>query len=438
MIKLDLMIATRYLNTKHKDGFISVINIFAALGIALGVATLIIVMSVMNGYEKELIGKILGFKGHIAIISMNDEISDYTAINQKIKNNIQQIKFTAPVVNGQGMLSSNGRVSGVMVKGMIIDDLLNKPEFAQSLYLGYNNELHNQNDVNGLRQFFTQGNPILLGVELAKTLHVSVGEEVKLIAPNTSSTIMGAAPRIKTFVVAGTFDTGMYEYNAGMAYIPLRWGQIFFNTNNKVNEIEISLYNLNDIEKTQKILTQVLAEFSNPTNSQDNNDLIIVDWKQTNQSLASVLKVEQNVMFIILSLIIMIAAFNIISSLVILVKDKSKSIAILRTMGKTKSSIARIFIFCGFAIGMIGTIFGSTIGIVFALNINSIKNWLESLIGVKMFDPMIYFLTTMPADLSYQQVAVVVTISLSLSLLATIYPALKISRMSASQILRHE
>ena len=437
MTRLEFTIAMRYLSTKHKDGFISIINVFASLGITLGVATLIIVMSVMNGYEKELIGKILGFKGHMAVVSINDEIKNYDDITKKLQDKVSQIKFAAPVVNGQGMLSNGARVSGVMIKGMTIDDLLDKPGFAGSLYLGIDDEIsRGDSQFYTLRQLFAQSNPILLGVELAKTLQVSVGAEVKLIAPSTSSTIMGLTPKIKTFVLAGTFDTGMYEYNAGMAYIPLRWGQVFFNTHSRVSEIEIALYDLDDIESAQAAVYKVLA--SGSEHNHDNSDLVVVDWKQTNQSLASVLKVEQNVMFIILSLIIMIAAFNIISSLVILVKDKSKSIAILRTMGTTKSSIARVFILCGFTIGMVGTICGSTIGIVFALNINAIKNWLEGLMGIKMFDPMIYFLTTMPADLAWEQVFSIIAMSLFLSLLATIYPALKISRMSPTRVLRHE
>ncbi len=409
----ELFIALRYLFTKKKERFISIINIFALSGIALGVATLIIVMSVMNGYESELIKRIVGIKGHLTITGISNSISDYDKLGRSLKE-LEGVTFMAPVVEGQAMVTSNNQVSGAIIRGMNGDDLSNKPIMKNALVFGSWDD-------------FSLNKGVIVGSVLANQLGINVGEQIKIIAPNTNSTIIGSVPRMKTFDVVGIFDVGMYEYNASTIFMPINLAQLLFQNYFEISYFELMVSRLKELSEIKELLITNLG-----------SGFVVTDWEMANEAFIQGLRIERNVMFLILSLIIIIAAFNIISSLMVLVKDKSKGIAILRTIGASRASVVKIFVIYGFLIGFIGTVIGSVLGVLFTLNIESIRKFLEKITGVTIFDPVIYFLTSLPAELGMLQVSYIIVMSLILSFIATIYPAFKIATISPIETLRNE
>ena len=413
MIKnFEWKIAKRYIG--YNNHFISLISYLATIGIALGVMVLIIVMSVMNGYEVELIKKILGINGHISISTYNNKISNYNNYIDKIKSN-QNVKFIAPIVTGQALAEGNHNSTGVLVRGMEFQSLNQKPIMKDAFIL--------KND-----QANFQLNEIYVGNALAKNLRLHLGDKVRLIVPKFDNTILGTMPKIKTFYVAGIFDVGMYEYNASTVFIPIKTAQLLFDLNNSITEIEVIIDNIKNIKKVKESIFKSIVDQS----------ILITDWGAANQSLISALRVERNTMFIILIFIIMIAAFNIISGLTMLVKEKYKSIAILRAIGMSRISIIKIFVLAGAFLGFIGILTGSVLGIVFVINIDSIKGVLESLTGATLFDPMIYFLTSLPSEPDFNEIISIVFITMIISLFATIYPAWKAANMLPSEALRYE
>ncbi len=411
--KFELMIALRYLRAKRKESFISIVSWFSLIGIALGVATLIIVMSVMNGYHVELLNRILGINGHVAVNQVKGNIVDYAQRAEQISK-IPNVTYVAPLIQTQAMAIANNHSVGVMVRGMTAENLENKPVMKESL------------DLVSLGQF-KNNDGIYLGKTLARLLDVGIGDTVKLLTPETTTTLIGSIPRMKTYKVIGTFDVGMYEYNATTIFMPLEEAQLFFKLGSSVTDIEILV---NDPENMDSIKQELVKLFP--------NDIRLLDWGMANATLFNALAVERNVMFLILTLIILVAAFNIISSLIMLVKDKATNIAILRTIGASKGSIIRIFVMCGSMIGVIGTMFGGILGVAFAMNIEKIREFLQSMTGITLFDPVIYFLTKLPSNLEFSSVITVCLVSLIFSLLATIYPAWRASKLTPAEVLRYE
>lgn len=405
-------VAFRYLRARRKEGFISVIAGFSLLGIALGVATLIIVMSVMNGFRAELLNRILGVNGHITVYANGGEITGYDDLATRLAS-IDRVTRAHPQVQGQVMVTNRGEASGAVVRGMARADLLER-------------ELLADNVTAGRAEAFGQ-NGALVGRRLAMKLGLSVGDQITLVSPRGNSTVMGTVPRVKSFPIAGLFEVGMYEYDSSFVYLPLDRAQQFFRTGEGVNAIEMFVQNPDDVDRVRATIDEMLG-----------SGYRTVDWQRANASFFNAIQVERNVMFLILTLIIVVAAFNIISGQIMLVKDKGPDIAILRTMGATRGMIMRIFLISGAAIGVIGTAVGFALGLAFAQNIETIRAWLENLTGTELFAAEIYFLSNLPSKVDPAEVATVVAMSLALSLLATLYPSWRAARLDPVEALRYE
>lgn len=408
----ERLVAWRYLRSKKAEGFVSVIAGFSFAGIMLGVATLIIVMSVMNGFRAELFSRILGINGHMHVYAASGPLYDYDYIRSRIEP-VAGVSDVTPIIESQGLVSKNGVSMGVMVRGIGWKDFANKPLMRDSI-------------VGGNLENFT-GNQIAIGRVLADKMRLSIGDDLILTSPQVKATPFGSMPRQRKYQIALIFDVGMYEYNSGFIFMPLQAAQTFFQFNDAVTELEVFVsapQSLNEIRRSVELTLKGQAN--------------VYDWRDTNSSFVNALEVERNVMFLILTLIILVAAFNIISSMIMLVKDKGPDIAIMRTMGASRRNMMKIFMLTGASIGMIGTIVGAVAGITFALNIEAIRQWLESLSGTELFAAEIYFLSKLPAVIDWQEVAAVIIMAFTLSILATIYPAWRASRLDPVEALRYE
>lgn len=414
----EFFIAFRYLKSKRKEKFISITALFSFIGIMLGVAVLIVVMSVLNGFRTELINKILGVNSHITIYPKNEDKIFYKKIINSLQT-IENIKTIVPVIENQVMISNGEMAVGGLVKAVQFKDFQTKSEIFEKV-----------NFIDDKNFNFDESNGVILGLYLANMLDVGLDDNIKIISPEINTTIIGAIPKMKTYKVVGLFQSGLYEYDSNVAFLPLKMGQIQFNQRNMVSSIEIELKNNNVINQTIYDINEILQSL--------NINYSIIDWKNANSSLISALEIERNVMFLILFLIILIASFNIISSLIMLVMDKNKQIALLKTIGVSSNSILRIFFICGSFIGCVGTIFGVILGVIFAYNIETIRQFLENIFHRNLFDPSVYFLTQMPSEIKFQDILIVVIISLLLSFLATIYPALKASKTDPIEVLKYE
>lgn len=410
----ERIVARRYLGSKRKEGFISVIAGFSFLGIMLGVATLIIVMSVMNGFREELVGRILGINGHINVYSNIGSLYPYDNLIKELEETDNVISASV-MIEGQALLTVNGIANGAMVRGIKPEDLSKKPLLATSIKKKIDD-----------KDFFS-GNRVLIGSTMARNFNLRVGDVISLIAPKSKVTPFGNIPRSANFLVGGIFDVGMYEYNSSYIFMPLEKSQKFFDMGMSVSAVEVFTPNPDSLGDLKVELGEKL-----------DIEYYISDWQQKNAGFYNALQVERNVMFLILTLIIIVAAFNIISSLIMLVKDKTQDIAILRTMGATRGSIIRIFILTGASIGVIGTAAGGALGVVFCMNIERIRRFLESLIGKNLFSAEIYYLTRLPARMDNEQVLYIIIMALFLSLAATIYPAWKAAKLDPVEALRHE
>ncbi|HCQ71704.1 MAG TPA: lipoprotein-releasing ABC transporter permease subunit, partial [Rhodospirillaceae bacterium] len=367
----ERLVASRYLRSKKAEGFVSVTAGFSFVGIMLGVATLIIVMSVMNGFRQELFSRILGLNGHLNVYAINGPMNDYEYLQQRLLA-ITGVDDVTPLVEGQALVSQRGQANGVMVRGIEWKDFVNRPILRESVKAGSVGD-------------FT-GNVVAVGNKLAEKMGLSVGDKIVLTSPQVKATPFGSIPRQRSFDVALVFDVGMYEYNSGFLFMPLEAAQVFFQSRNAVKSLEVFINDPDDVDRMREAIDISLG-----------GDAGVYDWRDMNSSFFNALQVERNVMFLILTMIILVAAFNIVSSMIMLVKDKTSDIAILRTMGATRGNMLKIFIFTGASIGIIGTCLGAALGIGLAMNVENIRQWLEGLTGTELFSDEIYFLSQLPA-----------------------------------------
>lgn len=414
--KLERKIAFRYLGAKRR-GFGSVISWVSLIGIMLGVATLIVVMSVMGGFHDTLLGRIIGMNGHVVVYHQDGAISDFDFLIDKMKQNkVVSTHATAivPIAEGQVMATAGGNNTGAMIRGIRMSDLQKKTNSGTRIY---------GKPLDGIRD-----GELVAGASLARALRVTMGDNISLVSANAATpTPFGSMPRIMSYPVMSSFFMGMYEYDSGYIFMPLETAQKYLNIGNAVTHIDLFLENPEDTTAVQKSLLELLPD-----------GFVVRDWRELNRGFVGALQVESNVMFLILMLIVIVAAFNIISSLVMLVKDKNKDIAVLRTFGVSRKSMMRIFILSGTSIGVIGTFFGTIFGVLIAIYIEPIRQFVQMLTGRDLFPAELYYLSELPSKLELTSVAGIAVLAIALSFLATLYPAWKAANTDPVEVLRNE
>ena len=410
----ERMVAWRYLRSRRKEAFISVIAGFSFIGIMLGVATLIIVMAVMNGFRGELLSRILGINGHLIVQPMDRPLDDYEELSKKLSE-IEGVSYVLPIVEGQTLASGNrGAGTGALVRGV-------RPEDITKITLVANNVKQ------GSFENFAKGEGVAIGSRLAQNLGLAAGDLITLISPDGDVTPIGTTPRVKAYPVDAIFEIGMSEYDASIIFMPLSEAQLYFNSEGAVQSIEIMAKDPDKVGEL-RVLVEKAAD----------RQILLTDWRERNSTFFSALQVERNVMFMILTLIVLVAALNIVSGLIMLVKDKGSDIAILRTIGATRGMILRIFLMTGAAIGVTGTIAGVVLGILVCLNIERIRQFFSWLSGTVMFNPELYFLSELPAEMNFGETTTVIVMALVLSFLATLFPAWRAAKLDPVEALRYE
>ncbi len=407
-------VAGRYLRARKGERFVSVIAIFSLVGIALGVATLIIVMSVMNGFKADLLSRILGLNGDLSIYGAGAPIGDYQAIAARVRQ-VPHVTSAAPIIEGPVLLNAGSYSAAGLVHGMAAADL--KALHAIS-----------DNIQTGTLDAFGGDDAVVIGATLATRANLAIGSRLTLISPNGAATAFGTVPRVRAYRVVAVFDAGVNDYNASYVFLPMQAAQVYFQMPDTVSLIQVMTRNAEDVSAVTPQIRQALS----------GDRLSVLDWTQSNNAFFGAVQVEQNVMFLILTLIILVAAFNVISSLIMMVKDKTRDIAVMRTLGAGRGAIMRIFLMCGASVGITGTVVGTVIGIVFCSNIERIKNLVQSITGANLFNPEVYYLEHLPAKLEWGQVSQVIVMALVLSLLATLYPSWRAARTDPVEALRHE
>ena len=410
----EWMLSLRYLRARRKDGFISVIAFFSFLGIVLGVANLIVVMAVMNGFRQELLEKILGLNGHLLIQPLESPLTDWQAVAERVST-VRGVRLAAPIVEGQALASSPFNASGVLVRGIRGVDLTKLALVSSNVKFG---------TLDG----FDEGQGILIGKRLADQLSLRVGDSITLVAPRGAVTPMGTTPRIKAYKVAAVFEIGMSEYDAAFVFMPLPEAQAYFNRAGDVTAIEIYTDNADQVDDSFRKLIHDAA----------GRPIYMIDWQHRNATFFNALQVERNVMFLILTTIVLVAAFNIVSGLIMLVKDKGSDIAILRTMGATQGAIMRVFLITGSSIGVAGTLVGFLLGTVICLNADAIRRFFSWLTNTELFRPELYFLSRLPAEMNAGETTAILVMALGLSFLATLYPSWRAARLDPVEALRYE
>jgi lipoprotein-releasing system permease protein len=408
-------VAARYLRARRGERFVSVIAGFSLVGIALGVATLIIVMAVMSGFKATLLSSILGLNGHLAVYStQNTGLAEFDAVAAKVRA-VPGVLSATPIIEGQVLFSANGENAGGLVRGIRPADLRELPSIANNIKAGSLND-------------FAGNDGIVVGTTLAQRFGLGIGSRLTLISPEGAVTAFGTVPRVKAYRVVALFDAGMNEYNSSYTFLPLEAAQIYFQKPDAATDIQVMVDNPDRVTEASRAIRAALAGLP----------VRVIDWTQANDSFFAAVTVEQNVMFLILTLIILVAAFNVVSSLIMMVKDKTGDIAVLRTLGATRGNVMRIFLMCGASVGVTGTLVGTLLGVVFCLNIERIRQFLQTALGTKLFDPEVYYLTHLPAKLETGNVVQVVAMALVLSLVATLYPSWRAARTDPVEALRHE
>lgn len=409
----ERMVALRYLRARKQEGFVSVIAGFSFLGILLGVATLIIVLSVMGGFRQELLDRILGVQGHLDVFGYGGSIAEPAGLTATLRNT-EGVLRVLPVIEGQALITRGESASGALIRGMTVDDIARKPVIKDAIASG------------SLARMGDDG--LLIGVQMARRLGLRIGDRLTLISPKGKPGPFGTLPRQRAYPIAAIFDVGMYEYDNNLIFMPADAARTFLAHGPGVTMLETF------VEEPAERIDFYRRKVENAIGSRG----FVVDWQNRNASFFSALEVERNVMFIILSLIILVAAFNIVSSLIMLVKDKGRGIAILRTMGASQGMILRIFLMTGSLVGIVGTLGGLALGISFAANIDTIRRWLEQLSGTELWSAEIRFLSQIPAIIDWSEVATVVTIALLLTFAATLYPSWRAARLDPVEALRYE
>ena len=406
---LEKEITFRYLKTRKKDGFLNIISIFSFIGISLGVAVLIIVMSVMNGFRTELINKIVGFNSHVTVKSYDKPIDIKKLNNTDLKLISNELILSN---TGEAVVINKDYTKGIVLRGYSKKDFSKLEIIKQKNFTGNSNNLIDYN--------------ISIGKELSYSLNLQIGDKIIIMSPSGVGTIIGNLPKQQTFIVSSIFDSGLADFDQNIAFININSLENFFDLNKKDRNLEIYLRDPQNIEK-MKIKIQSIF-----------NNEIIYTWSDMNSSLFSALKVDRNVMFIILSLIIIVAAFNIISGLTILVKNKTREIAILKSIGVLNKSIAKIFFLIGIIIGSSATIFGIFLGVIFSLYVENLRAFLSNVFNISLFPEEIYFLSKMPSEINISSIFIISICSILITILVSIFPAIKASKLDPVKALKYE